>query len=425
MKFSNIEDVLDIIQNNSNVFIHGADATPKLFLNKLLERCSNDKLTGLSLYHLHTHFDMDEYIDKLKGKVKFKCFFIGTNLRKHFDFDTVDYIPCFLSEIPILFANGHCPLDVCVIQVSPPDKHGYVTLGTSVDVTKSAVDHAKIVIAQVNKNMPRVHGDGSIHLSEIDHLIESDEILYTEKCMSQTPDELHIGSLISSLIEDRSTIQCGIGSIPDAVMKSLLGHKDLSLHSEMWTNGAMELIKSGVVTNKFKQIMPGKSVASFLVGDKELHEFVDDNENVLLRTSDYVNNPANIKLNDRSCAINSAVEVDLTGQICADSIGSRIISGVGGQMDFMRGAFLSKQGKAIIAINSRARRGQSKIVSRLKYGAGVVTTRAHADYIVTENGVANLRGLSLNERAKAMISIAHPDDQEQLDSEWFNIRKNF
>ncbi|WP_372656323.1 acetyl-CoA hydrolase/transferase family protein [Halobacteriovorax sp.] len=423
MKISTLEDVLDVIDNGSNLFIHGADATPKLFVKKLLQRCIDDRLSGISLYHLHTHGILDEEIHKLNGKVKFKCFFVGDNLRKHFDFETVDYIPCFLSEIPFLFANGNCPIDVCVIQVSPPDKHGYVTLGTSVDVTKSAVDHAKVVIAQINPNMPRVHGDGSVHVTEIDYFIESNEVLYSERCELITDDEMRIGELIASLIEDRSTIQCGIGNIPNAVLKSLTGHKDLGLHSEMWTNGAMDLIKSGVITNKFKQIMPGKSVAGFLVGDKELHEFVDDNENVLLRTSDYVNNPANVKLNDKTCAINSAVEIDLTGQICADSIGSRIISGVGGQMDFMRGAFLSKNGKAIIAINSRTRKGQSKIVSRLKYGSGVVTTRAHADYIVTENGIANLRGLSLNERAKALISISHPDEREKLYREWFAIKQ--
>ncbi len=404
----------------SSLFLQGGDATPIVLLKALLS--DYDRLEEITVCHLHTHGEADYTQKKYQDKFKVKNFFVAGNVRASVDFDVVDYIPCFLSEIPNLFRTGAYPLDVAFINVSPPDKHGYCTLGTSVDVARAAVDSANIVIAQINKRMPRVHGDGVIHVSRIDYGVEVDAPISSFKKTDLSVEEKKIGEKVASLIEDGSTIQVGIGAVPDAVLNNLKGHKNLGVHSEMWTHGMMDLIKSDVVNNSKKVINPGKTVSAFIIGGDEVHSFIDDNTSIIQKGSDYVNSPAMIKQNPKVCAINSAVEIDLTGQVCADSVGHRIISGVGGQMDFMRGAALSYKGKPIIAITSRSKKGFPKIVPALRLGAGVVTTRAHVHYVVTEYGIAYLYGKTIGERARALIEIAHPDDREDLFRAWSRIR---
>ncbi len=308
------------------------------------------------------------------------------------------------------------PLDVALIMVSEPDKHGYCTLGVSVDVARSAVNAAKYVIAQVNPRVPRTHGDGMIHVSKINALVRQEVELHEAHFGESVGEaEILIGQQVAALIEDRSTLQMGIGSIPDAVLRSLDQHKDLGVHTEMFSDGLVALMQKGVVTNKYKKIHPGKTVTAFALGSRKLYDFVDDNPAVAFLDVDYVNETSVIRRNKRVVAINSAIEIDITGQVCADSIGTYHFSGVGGQMDFMRGAALSEGGKPIIALTSRTAKGVPRIVPLLKPGAGVVTTRAHVHYVVTEYGAAYLFGKNLRERAKALIEIAHPDDREALD----------
>jgi 4-hydroxybutyrate CoA-transferase len=323
-----------------------------------------------------------------------------------------------LSEIPQLFRSGRRPIDVALIHVSPPDKHGYCTLGTAVDITKAAFESAKFVVAQINSQMPRVQGDGLIHVSRFHASIEVNDPLPEIKSPKLTDIDLKIGANVASLIENGATIQVGIGAIPNAVLASLKNHRNLGIHSEMWSDGMVDLIQSGAVDNSKKAVHVGRSVSTFLMGTKRLYDFVNDNPSVIQLECDYVNNPNVIARNPKVAAINSAIEIDLTGQVCADSIGSSIYSGVGGQMDFIRGASLSPGGKPILALTSRTRHGISRIVSTLKPGAGVVTTRAHVHYVVTEYGIADLYGKTLSERAKALIAIANPLDWEKLNEEW-------
>jgi acyl-CoA hydrolase len=308
------------------------------------------------------------------------------------------------------------PLDVAIVQVSEPDRHGYCSLGTSVDIARSAVNTADHVIAQVNRQVPRTHGDGLMHISSFDAMVHHEEPLQEVSFGGSTSEtEMKIGQYIAGLIEDRSTLQLGIGTIPDAVLKCLGNHKDLGVHTEMFSDGIIELVEKDIVNNRYKSIHPNKTVTAFALGTRRLYDYVDDNPAFAFLDVDYVNEASVIKRNKRVVAINSAIEVDLTGQICADSIGTYQYSGVGGQMDFMRGAALSEGGKPIIALTSRTAKGVPRIVPTLKAGGGVVTTRAHAHYIVTEYGVAYLFGKNLRQRAKALVDIAHPDDREMLE----------
>jgi acyl-CoA hydrolase len=312
------------------------------------------------------------------------------------------------------------------VRVSVPDKHGYCSLGVSVDATKSAVNNAKYILAQVSPNVPRTHGDGMIHASRFTHMVYSEDELhtanFTEKC---GPETAVIGGLVAGLIEDRSTIQMGIGGIPDAVLKSLHNHKDLGVHTEMCSDGIIELVEKDIINNKYKKIHPNKTVSSFAIGSKQLYEFINDNPAFAFLVINYVNDPHVIRRNNKMVAINSAIEIDITGQVCSDSIGTYQFSGVGGQMDFMRGAALSDGGKPVIAIPSRTAKGVPRIVPVLKPGAGVVTTRAHMHYVVTEYGIAYLYGKNLKQRAKALINIAHPDDREALEKACFERFKMF
>jgi acyl-CoA hydrolase len=323
----------------------------------------------------------------------------------------------------MLFRKNIIPLDVALISVSPPDIHGYCSLGTSIDISLAAQQAAKIVIAQVNHFIPRTHGDGLIHVNDIDYLVEQDEELPETKIHPLTDVENAIGKNIAALVEDGATLQMGIGAIPNAVLSCLVNHKNLGIHSEMFSDGILPLVKSGVINGNLKLKHPGMIVASFVVGTKELYNFIDDNPMVKMLDFAYVNNADVIRKNPRVTAINSAIEIDLTGQVCADSIGSKMYSGVGGQMDFMRGASLSENGKPIIAMTSTTKNGESKISSILKPGAGVVTTRAHVHYVVTEYGTINLYGKTLEERAKLLIQIAHPDHREALSKSAFNLYK--
>lgn len=413
MKLTTAQEAIQHVQSGNNVFIHTAAAAPQQLVAELASQ--HKRLRNVSIYHMHTEGAAPYVAPELSQSFQTKAFFVGANVRKALETGEADYIPVFLSEIPHLFNRGIIPLDVALVNVSPPDKHGFCSLGVSVDGSRAAVNNAKLVIAQINPNMPRTHGDGIIHMSKIDFGVEVDDPLPEHAPAALTETELKIGRFCAELIEDGATMQMGIGSIPDAVLASLQNHKDLGVHTEMFSDGLIPLIESGIVNNSRKRVHPNRTVSSFLVGTRKLYDFVDDNPNVAMLDCAYVNDTAVIRRNPRVTAINSAIEVDLTGQVCADSIGIRQYSGVGGQMDFIRGASLSEGGKPIIALPSSTRRGESRIVPYLKPGAGVVTTRAHVHYVVTEYGIASLYGKSLRERTRALINVAHPDNREELE----------
>jgi acyl-CoA hydrolase len=342
--------------------------------------------------------------------------FVSTPVREAVNSDRGDYVPVFLSEIPMLFKKNILSLDVAIVQVSPPDQHGYCSLGTSIDVARSAVDNAKMVIAQVNPKMPRTFGDSMIHVERITKMVlHETDLLTIDYSAKVTEDETKIGQYIAGLIDDKSTIQMGVGTIPDAVLSSLHNHKNLGIHTEMISDGAVDLIAKDIIDNKFKGINNNKTITAFSFGTKKLYDYIDNNPSFAFMDVSYVNNPIIIAQNKNLIAINSAIEVDLTGQVCADSIGTYQFSGIGGQMDFIRGAALSEGGKPIIALTSRTKKGIPRIVPYLKQGAGVVTTRGHIHYVVTEYGVAYLYGKNMRQRALALIEIAHPDDREMLD----------
>ncbi len=418
------KEALSYIQSNSRIFIQGSAQTPTFLMKHLADeapRLRNVEIVSISVYG-------DMYVDKpeLRENFYINSLFVSTSIRKAVNDGFADYVPVFLSEIPELFKRKILPLDLAIVQVSPPDNHGYCSLGVSVDVARSAVDNAGILIAQVNPNVPRTHGDGMIHSSRFKALVYCEdplhEALFGEKAGE---NERKIGEFIAGMVEDRSTLQMGIGAIPDAVLKCLHNHKDLGVHTEMCSDGIIDLVEEDVITNKYKKIHPNKTVASFALGTKKLYDYVNDNPSFAFLDVDYVNEPHVIKRNDRMVSINSAIEIDITGQVCADSIGTMQYSGVGGQMDFMRGAALSYGGKPIIALPSRTAKGVSRIVPVLKPGAGVVTTRAHMHYVVTEFGIAYLFGKNLRQRAKALIDIAHPDDREMLEKCCYERFKEF
>lgn len=340
--------------------------------------------------------------------------FVGANVRAGVDSDVGDYIPVFLSEIHWLFRRKIIPLDVAFIQVSPPDKHGYCSLGVSVDVTLPAIQMAKTVIALINPQVPRTHGDGIIHISHIDYAVPVDTPIHESPLGVPSKIEATIGKHVAGLVEDGATLQMGIGNIPNAVLNNLGDHKRLGIHTEMFSDGILPLIESGVITGEEKEVKTGKIVTCFATGTQKLYDFIDDNPLVHFKEAGYTNDTAVIRQNPKVTAINSAIEIDFTGQVCADSIGAYQYSGVGGQMDFIRGASLSHRGKPIIAMPSITAKGISKITPFLRLGASVTTTRAHVHYVVTEHGVVNLFGKSLKQRAKALISIAHPDHREHL-----------
>lgn len=412
------EEAVKIVQSGDRVFIHGSAATPLHVLNTLLRRAG--EVNDVELVSISTFGDIDWKQPGVTDSFYLNSLFVSANVREWANSSRGRYIPIFLSEIPLLFTNGYLPLDVAIVQVSPPDQHGYCSLGTSVDAAWTAVRHAKKVIAQINPRMPRTLGDSSIHHSKfaamVFHETELPEIFYGEKSNETI---LKIGENVASLIEDGSTLQAGIGAIPDAVLNCLHNHKDLGVHTEMFSDGLVDLVEKGIINNEKKKILTGKTVTSFVAGSRKVYDFVDNNPSLSFMNVSYANDATIIRQNPKVVAINSAIEVDLTGQICADSIGTYQFSGIGGQMDFMRGAALSEGGKPIIAIPSVTNKGVSRITPMLKQGAGVVTTRGHAHYIVTEYGIVNLYGKNLEQRSKLLISIAHPDHREELEKAHF------
>ncbi len=406
-------EVVALIQPGQRVFIHGAAATPQALIRELAAQA--DRLRNVELIHLHTEGPAPYAEPELQDRFRTVNLFVGSNIRPHMNRGSVDYLPCFLSEIPALLRSGRRPIDVALLSLSPADLHGFHTLGTSVDAARAAADLAPLVLAQVNRRMPRVHGDGFLPTSRLAAFCEIDEPLPELAPTEISEIETAIGRNVASLIENGSCLQAGIGAIPNATLAALHSHRRLGIHTEMFTDGFVPLIQSGAIDNSLKCVHRGKTVSSFMLGSRALYDFVDDNPSVIQLATDYVNDPHVISRNERVVAINSAVEIDLTGQACADSVGHRIISGVGGQMDFMRGAALSKDGKAILAITSRTKHGRPRIVAELQPGAGVVTTRAHIQYVVTEYGIADLVGKTLGERARELIRIAHPEDRETLE----------
>lgn len=404
------------IRSGQRVFVHGSAATPQCLLRAMVDRA--DELKDVELVSISTYSDHIFERPEFAGSFFMNSLFVSANVREIVNSERGDYIPIFLSEIPRLFEKGLMPVDVALIHVSPPDSHGFCSLGASIDVARAAAKQAAYVIAQVNAKMPRTHGDSMIHMSQIDAMVDTDDDL----------PEIHYGEGISAcataigrncaeLIEDGATLQMGVGDVPNAVLDCLHSHKDLGVHTEMFSDGILPLVESGVITNRLKKKHRGKIVTGFVMGTRKLYDFVDDNPQVAFLDIGYVNDARVIRTNPKVVAINSAIEVDITGQVCSDSIGTYQYSGVGGQMDFMRGAALSEGGKPIIAMPSITKKGESKIVPFLKQGAAVVTTRAHVHYVVTEHGVAYLFGKNLLQRAKELLRIAHPLHQERLEEE--------
>lgn len=404
------------ISSGDAVYIHSNAAAPASLIEGMLARAP--QLRDVTILHLLT-MGRAEYARKEFGEsFRVHALFIGENVRKSVNEGRADYMPVFLSEIPALFERDIVPVDVCLIQVSPPDAHGYCSYGVSVDCTIAARRKARIVIAEVNKQMPRTLGRAFVHIDKFDYVVECDRDLPELLAEAPTEVEIAIGRNVASLIEDGATLQLGIGSIPNAILLQLGDKRDLGIHSEMLSDGVIDLIEKGVITNDAKTVLPGKVAVSFVIGSRRLYDFVNDNPLFEFQTSDYINDPFLISQNNQMTAINSALQIDVTGQVAADSIGDYLYSGVGGQVDFIRGAARAKNGKAIIALPSTAKNGTvSRIVANLVIGSGVVTSRADVHYVVTEFGIAQLFGKTLKERMQALISIAHPDFREKLEAD--------
>lgn len=408
------DEAVKKIDSGNRVFLHGSAATPVHLIQALQKRHS--ELRNVELVSITTLGDIDFDKPEYHGSFFFNSLFVSGNNRNVVNSEHGDYVPVFLSQIPELFKRGILDIDVALVHLSPPDAHGYCTLGTSVDVALAAVKYAKYVIAQINPLMPRTHGDGFVHVDKINafvlHETELPVVDYSQK-ISEIIKK--IGLNVASLIEDGATLQVGIGSIPDQVLKNLYGHKNLGLHTEMFSDGVIPLIQKGIIDNSRKKLNVGRSVTGFLAGTRTLYDFVNDNPAVRVKDISYVNDTSVIRQNPKVASINSAIEIDLTGQVCADSIGTYQYSGIGGQMDFMRGAALSDQGKPIIALPSVTAKNISRIVPLLKAGAGVVTTRGHIHWVVTEFGMVDLFGMNLKQRGIALIKLAHPNHVESLE----------
>ncbi|GAB4025437.1 acetyl-CoA hydrolase/transferase family protein [Spirosoma gilvum] len=407
------EKAVSAIQSGNRVFIHSVSQTPHTLIHAMVARA--DELRDVEICHMHTEGPLP-YLDRqYQASFRPNSFFIGANMRKQLADGIGDYVPIFLSEIHLLFQRNILPIDVALIQVSPPDEHGYCSLGASVDISLAAIHSAKYVIAQINPRVPRTHGDGLIPVSLLHAAVEVDTPIYEVLPAPISDLDRKIGRYIAGLVDDGATLQLGIGGIPNATVAELIHHKRLGIHTEMFSDGVIDLIERGVVTGEHKVVLPYRVVSSFVMGSHRVYDFINDNPGVAMKQTSFTNDTAIIRRNPKVTAINSAIEIDLTGQVCADTIGTYQYSGVGGQMDFVRGATLSEGGKPIIALASTTSRGESKIVPFLKEGAGVTTTRAHVHYIVTEYGIADLYGKNLRQRARALIDIAHPDHRETLE----------
>lgn len=418
LNYKTASEAVKLIESGDRVLIHGVNAAPRTLINAMVNRA--DELRNVEIVHIHTEGEAPYSKPEFAKSFHTNVFFVGSNVRSAVNEGRGDYIPIFLSEVPGLIRKEILPIDVALLNVSPPDKHGYCSLGVSVVASFPASQKAKKIIAQINPNMPRTHGDGFIHVDRIDALVEVNDPLPEQVIPEPDETEMKIGKYCTELVEDGATLQMGIGAIPNAVLKSLVNHKDLGVHTEMFADGVIDLVEKGVINGSQKVKYKGKVVSGFVMGSKRVYDFIDDNPMVAMLDIAYVNDTKVIRQNPKVTAINSAIEVDMTGQICADSIGMYHYSGVGGQMDFIRGASLSEGGKPIIALPSTTKKGISRIVPFLKQGAGVVTTRAHVHYIVTEFGIANLYGKNLHQRAKALVEIAHPDHREGLNKAVFD-----
>lgn len=421
IKYITAEEAVRIVQSHHRVYVHGGAAAPTVLTKALTARAG--ELRNVEVCHIHTEGEAAYADPKYKDSFFVNSLFLAHNVRHTIAAGNGSYTPVFLSEIPNLFDRNILSVDVVFIQVSPPDEHGYCTLGVSVEGTLAAIRNAKYVVAQINPKMPRVFGEGIIHIRDIDFAVEHSCDIFAMTAKEPTEVEQQIGRNIASLIEDGSTLQMGIGSIPNAALSNLGHLKNLGVHTELLTEGVLDLIESGVINGSEKAVDKGKVVATFMLGTKRLYDYVNNNPSIELRESSNTNYPAIIAKNPKMISINSAIEIDVTGQVCADSIGANLYSGVGGQVDFVRGAALSKGGKAILALPSVTRHGYTRIVPFLKQGAGVVTTRSHIQYIVTEYGVAYMQGKTIKERVKALIDIAHPDHRELIERDYFNALK--
>ncbi len=412
-KVTDAKTVAAKVASGSRVYLGGGAGVPETLVQALVERAP--ELRNVEIVHM-LHFGSAPYVEPLyKESFRHNALFIGHNVRKAVQAGHADFTPVFLSEIPRLFRSGHLPLDYAFVQLSPPDEHGFCSFGVEVGCTKPAAEAARVVVAEVNQQMPRALGDSFIHVRDIDMVVEVDRPLPEAPQGGGSPVHKRIGEIIAEMIPNGATLQMGIGSIPDAVLANLGDHRDLGVHTEMFSDGVVRLVEEGIITGSRKTIHPGKVIAGFLFGSQELYDFIQDNPIIEMHPTDYVNDPFIIAQNDNMICINSAIEVDLTGQVAADSIGPKFYSGVGGQLDFIRGAARSKGGMPIIALPATAKNGAlSRIVPSLKMGAGVTTTRNDVHYVVTEYGIADLYGKTIRQRAQALINIAAPEFREEL-----------
>ncbi len=409
------QEAVKVIKSGDHVHLSSVASAPKCLIDAMCERGRNKEFKNVYIHHLHTEGEAPYAGEEFEGIFQHDAFFVGANVRKNVQAGYADYIPVFLSETQKLYREGYLPCDVAMVQVCPPDEHGYVSLGTSVDATLAAVEMAKTVIAVVNPKVPRSFGDALIPMSMIDIFVEDDTPLLPAHFSEPNEQEVAIGKYCAELIEDGACLQMGIGAIPNAVLAQLGNHKDLGIHTEMFADGVLPLVEKGVINGRNKALDKGKMVSTFLMGSQKVYDFLDNNPMVAMMDVGYTNDPFVVAQQPKMTAINSALQIDITGQVCADSLGTKFFSGVGGQIDFIYGASRSKGGKAIIAMPSITKNGISKISPILTPGAGCVTTRNHIHWFVTEYGAVNLYGKSLQERARLLISVAHPDHREELD----------
>lgn len=409
------QEAVKVIKSGDHIHLSSVASVPQCLVNAMLERGRNREFENVYIHHLHTEGEAPYSEKEFEGVFQHDAFFVGSNVRKGVQEGYADYIPVMLSETQKLYREGYLPCDVAMIQVSPVDEHGYVSMGTSVDATLAAVEMAKTVIAVVNKNVPRSFGDALIPISMIDIFVEDNTPLIPAHFTQPTPEEIAIGKHCAGLIEDGACLQMGIGAIPNAVLTQLTNHKDLGIHTEMFADGVLPLVESGVINGKNKKLDNGKMVSTFLMGSQKVYDFIHNNPQVAMMDVAYTNDPFIIAQQPKMTAINSALQIDITGQVCADSLGTKFFSGAGGQIDFIYGSSRSRGGKAIIAMPSTTNKGISKIAPTLNLGAGVVTSRFHIHWFVTEFGAVDLYGKSLQERAKLLISVSHPDHREELD----------
>lgn len=413
------EEAVKVIKSGDHVHISSVSNVPQCLIKAMCDRGRNGELKNVYIHHLHTEGAAPYVNPEFEGIFQHNAFFVGANVRESVQKGLADYIPVFLGETSKLYRERYIKCNVAMIQVCPPDKFGYVSLGTSVDATLAAMECAEFTIAVVNKNVPRSLGDSQIHISNIDYIVEDDSPLLTVDFAKPTEIERTIGRYCAELIEDGACLQMGIGSIPNAILSCLGNHKDIGIHTEMFSDGILPLIKKGIITGAKKRLDKGKIVSTFVMGSQKIYNFIDSNPMVLMKDVEYTNDPFIIAQQPKMTSINSAIQVDLSGQVCADSLGDKIYSGVGGQIDFVYGSTRAKGGKAIIAMPSTTKRGINKIVPALDLGSGAVTTRNHIHWFITEYGAVNLYGKSLQERAKLIISIANPKFQEELEEAAF------